>query len=321
MKLSVIVPVYNVEKFLEPCVASILEPDADGISLEVILVDDCSPDGSGALCDRIAAADGRVKVVHRLVNGGLSEARNSGLDCMTGDWVTFFDSDDFLAPGTLSSVLRAGLACGADVVEYPVTVGYGSAVSYVYSPLADNGGRKSSTFDDWVRRRGYIHSYAWNKIYDVRLWDGVRFPAGKYFEDLATVPYVLGKARCLALTGEGMYFYCVHEGSISRTPGRRKSADLLEAGMHLYDYLLGKGYGRDSLADLYMELSDRQVDLVRAGGDVCLPLVTDGLWRVALSPHADAKRRLKVLLILATGSLYYRLMTLTGRTNGERRKR
>ena len=113
--ISVIIPVYKVERYLDACVASVVGqtyPD-----LEIILVDDGSPDNCPALCDAWAAKDTRIRVIHRS-NGGLSAARNSGLDVCTGDYIAFVDSDDRLGPETLERALRAQQRSGADLVLF-----------------------------------------------------------------------------------------------------------------------------------------------------------------------------------------------------------
>ena len=100
VKISVIVPVYNVSRYLENCVNSITSQDFS--DFEVILVDDCSPDNSGEICDRLAEKDGRIKVIHKEKNGGLGEARKTGMQYACGEWAVFADSDDWLEPNTFS---------------------------------------------------------------------------------------------------------------------------------------------------------------------------------------------------------------------------
>ena len=124
--LSVIVPVFNTAGTLERCVRSILSQQVDG--LELILVDDGSTDASPALCDEFSGADARVRVIHR-PNGGLSAARNSGIDAAKGTWIAFVDSDDELAPDTLSANLELATA-DVDLVEFPVSVHYGAPNCY-----------------------------------------------------------------------------------------------------------------------------------------------------------------------------------------------
>ena len=125
-----VIPVYRVEAFLRKCVDSVVSQEID--DMEIILVDDCSPDGSGRLCDTLACSDARIRVVHRGQNGGLSAARNSGLDVATGDCITFVDSDDFLSPGTYRACLQAMVSRQADCVEFPVMKRYGSGAIPLY---------------------------------------------------------------------------------------------------------------------------------------------------------------------------------------------
>ena len=120
-KISIIVPVYNVEKYLKKCVSSVLEQTFS--DFELILVDDKSPDSSGLLCDTLSKKDTRIRVIHREQNGGLSAARNSGIEVMRGEYVLFLDSDDFLHREALSSVYNAIIENNADIaVMSPVSV-------------------------------------------------------------------------------------------------------------------------------------------------------------------------------------------------------
>ena len=232
MKLSVVIPVYRVEAFLRKCVDSVVSQEVD--DMEIILVDDCSPDGSGRLCDTLACSDARIRVVHRGQNGGLSAARNSGLDVATGDCITFVDSDDFLSPGTYRACLQAMVSRQADCVEFPVMKRYGSENAEEYKPSL---GEVEETFDEWYERRGYVHSYAWNKIFTRRLWGDARFPEGRYFEDLFTIPYVLRRAEKIVAIASGMYYYCAYNaGAITQNPSVRNQQDLVEANVRLFEF-------------------------------------------------------------------------------------
>ena len=115
MKLSIVIPVYRVETTLDRCVESVVTQDYD--DFEIILVDDGSPDRCPQLCDEWARRDPRISVIHK-PNGGLSDARNAGIDVARGDFLTFIDSDDYIAPHTLSQVMP--LTNDADLIEYPV---------------------------------------------------------------------------------------------------------------------------------------------------------------------------------------------------------
>ena len=121
VKVSVIVPVYNVSRYLENCVNSITSQDFT--DFEIILVDDCSPDNSGEICDRLAKEDGRIRVIHKEKNGGLGEARKTGMQYACGEWTVFADSDDWLEPNTFSRILNA-VGEETDIVIFGVNFRY-----------------------------------------------------------------------------------------------------------------------------------------------------------------------------------------------------
>lgn len=230
MTLSIIVPVYNVERHLERCVRSIVAQELD--DYEIVLVDDGSTDGSGALCDELQRRYGCVGVIHQ-ENRGLSAARNVGIDRARGSYITFVDSDDELCPNTLRDNLEYLVAHPeVDMLEYPVEV-------HADSPRAYRVGFADETvaddlFADWVRRRGYLHCYAWNKIYHARLWRHTRFPLGEYFEDTAVMPRIVEQCRAIRYSGRGCYRYIMHEGTITTSYSYAKQRQLLVNNHRLY---------------------------------------------------------------------------------------
>ena len=167
MKLTIIIPVYNVEATLERCIESVVHQDFN--DYELILVDDGSPDSSPAICDKWAVKDQRIHVIHK-ENGGLSDARNAGLDIAQGDYITFIDSDDFIDPHTYTP-LMSYLADHpeTDILEYPAVLFYNSEKQEdlrfpnqtVYHDMEDY----------WYHEKAYEHSYAWNKLYRKSLFD------------------------------------------------------------------------------------------------------------------------------------------------------
>ena len=202
--ISVIVPVYNVEPYLRKCVDSILAQSYS--NLEVILVDDGSPDGCGAICDEYAAKDARVRVIHK-PNGGVSDARNAGLDIMTGEYVAFVDSDDWIDEQHLSS-LYALVKGGADI-----------AVSDVRRILTDETEicrfvyqqREDITDES-------IFGYAWNKLYRRSIIGDVRFTI-PFIEDLTFNLRILGeKHPCYVFTKTASYNYLMREDSLLTSP-------------------------------------------------------------------------------------------------------
>lgn len=221
MKLSIIVPVYRVEATLNRCVESILSQSFS--DFELLLIDDGSPDGCPQICDQWADRDNRIKVIHR-PNGGLSAARNSGLDKAQGEFVTFIDSDDYIGDGTLATVMN--VMGGNDFVEYPIFRFYGSSRQ---SLLSFHEAVYTNMDDYWLACQAYLHTYACNKVYRRNLFDGVRYPVGRVFEDFHTLPLLLRKCHQVATTAQGLYYYCWNEQGITATAQGEQLRQLLDA--------------------------------------------------------------------------------------------
>lgn len=230
MELSVVIPVYNVAATVRRAVESVLAQKVDG--MEVLLVDDGSTDNSQLICNEIAREDSRVRVLTR-PNGGLSAARNTGIENATGDFITFVDSDDFLAPETYQDVLslmREHPEIG--VAEFPAALHYGAS----WQRKLSLGDRIFSSFwDYWLSCRGYSHTYAWNKIYKRSLFDMLRFPEGRVFEDVSLTPLLLQAAECIATVSSGLYYYCQNPDGITATAGPTETRMLLEAQTDVFD--------------------------------------------------------------------------------------
>lgn len=260
MKLSVIVPVYRVADTLRRCVDSIrLQELSD---YELILVDDCSDDDSDEMCDRIAAEDSNVLVIHRKENGGLSAARNSGIDVAHGEYITFVDSDDYLADNTYKPLIDIlDTHPEYDILEYPVLIGVGGVNAHTLS-LTDRVYTDMNSY--WLYGKAYTHSYACNKIYRRTLFQSVRFPEGKVFEDMHTLPALLSHARIVATTGRGLYHYCYNAKGITSTAQGRELSDLLDAHLSV---LRNNTFNRDrGFAEYYAHILNIQFDVYNLTG-------------------------------------------------------
>ena len=174
--ISVIVPVYNVEGYLPQCVDSILSQDYG--DLEVILIDDGSTDGSGEICDRYAALDSRVRVIHQK-NGGAAAAKNAGLRLATGEYLAFADSDDYLEPGAYGFLMKILLENGADAVQ--------GSFREVYRNRAEEQRISEEILEgyDYLLRfpKDFSCALLWNKLYRRALFDGVFFEEGHKIDD------------------------------------------------------------------------------------------------------------------------------------------
>ena len=174
--ISVIVPVFNVAGYLPQCVDSILSQDYG--NLEVILIDDGSTDGSGELCDRSAALDSRVRVIHQK-NGGAAAAKNAGLRLATGEYLAFADSDDYLEPGAYGFLMKILLENGADAVQ--------GSFREVYRNRAEEQRISEEILEgyDYLLRfpKDFSCALLWNKLYRRALFDGVFFEEGHKIDD------------------------------------------------------------------------------------------------------------------------------------------
>lgn len=201
MKLSIIIPLYNNENTLKRCVESVLAQNID--DCEVIIVDDGSTDNSGVIADEWARKDARITVIHKS-NGGLSDARNSGLDIISGNYVTFIDSDDELMNDTLLPLMDILYNHPEyDILEYSVMQNAGSKKE-CYLNLSD------SVYNcalDWLSANGCRHCWMCNKIFKKELFD-IRFPKQiRRFEDMWMMGELLKANPIIATTSHGTYKY------------------------------------------------------------------------------------------------------------------
>lgn len=214
--VSIIVPVYNVEKWLEQCVNSVLSQTYK--KFELILVDDGSTDNSGSICDSLARSDNRIKVFHKQ-NGGLSSARNYGLS-HAGGYVVFVDSDDMISPTLLESCLENISRTGSDIVEYQYSSIDENGNPHPYSgSLNDFQQGMYMSADDALRLlfKGNIEPYAWAFMAKRSLYENpvvIRFPEGKIFEDAATTYKLFARANQISLFTEKLYLYRQRSNSI-----------------------------------------------------------------------------------------------------------
>ncbi len=237
--VSVIIPVYNVEVYLRRCVDSVLVQTLT--DLEIILVDDGSPDNCPAICDEYARQDSRVKVVHKK-NGGLGSARNTGLDVCKGGCVIFVDSDDFIAPGMISNLLNALLKEDADLSI--------CGFQRVDENLLPRGGENSVPFYVLTGMEAleklYTSDYqyftiACNKLFKRTLFGSIRFPEGKLFEDgYAAFRYYYASNKVVCLP-ECFYYYFARVNSITTASLTLKNLDGVDADRDSLEFLLEKG--------------------------------------------------------------------------------
>ena len=207
--ISVIVPVYNVEKYLEECVNSIINQTYK--NLEIILVDDGSKDNSSKMCDELAKKDSRIKVIHK-ENGGISDVRNVGIENSRGKYIQFIDSDDFMEDNMIETLYKDILENEADVsmCSYYLFKDGVKTTDATYKKEIYNKEQilKEILLDERVR------SYLWNKLFKKSLFSGIYFPKGKVFEDIYVIPFIFEKSNKVVFNNIPLYYYRQREGSI-----------------------------------------------------------------------------------------------------------
>lgn len=190
--VSVIVPVYKVEQYLNRCVSSIIKQSHT--NLEIILVDDGSPDRCPQLCDEWALQDSRIKVVHK-ENGGLSDARNVGLKKASGNYICFVDSDDYVSTKFVETLYELIHLYNTDMSAVSLKEVFSMEQENIVSACAGNIVFEGEAALKELFSNDTFSNYAWNKMYKRELFDNVEFPVGRKMEDLGTTYKLLMRAK------------------------------------------------------------------------------------------------------------------------------
>lgn len=216
--ISVIVPVYNVEKYLPKCLESIINQSYK--SLEIILVDDGSTDNSGVICDEYAAKDKRIKVIHK-TNGGLSDARNAGLDICTGDYIGFVDSDDWIAEDMYETLYSFAVKEDLDVAMCAAYEVYEDGTCIIptkkFLPLVTTDKNKIIN-EIFVNKAGGVSVAVWSKLFSKKKFGDIRFKKGKISEDVFFIFDWLNKTNRFGRLSDSKYYYLQRNASLTHLP-------------------------------------------------------------------------------------------------------
>ena len=233
--VSVIIPVYNVEQYLDKCVQSVINQTYKNI--EVILVDDGSPDNCPKMCDEYSVCDKRIKVIHKS-NGGLSDARNAGIDRAKGDYITFVDSDDYVEDNYVELLLHSVHKYNADISCGKQNVLYGDSIVKAYT-----GKHYVLNSEEALRMMLYhddMDVSAWAKMYKRSLFEGIRFPVGRLYEDAATTYKLIDKADVITLESFPIYNYVMRNDSITNNSFSEKKLDLITSTREMTEIISKK---------------------------------------------------------------------------------
>lgn len=233
--ISVIVPVYKAERYLDRCVRSILEQTYQ--NLEIILVDDGSPDSSPQRCDFWAEQDCRVRVIHK-DNGGASSARNAGLELCIGEYITFVDSDDWIEREYYQNVICV-------MMKYGMQIGCAGRYDVDEATLAKTVGLCPASQRVLTAEQMLQLMLTWrecdfsacDKIFAASLWENIRFPVGKSSEDVGILYQIVGRANGVVLHPQPVYHYFHRHGSVTAVNQATKNTHIVEFADEICTYV------------------------------------------------------------------------------------
>lgn len=251
--ISIVVPVYNVEAYIDNCVSSIMSQTYRNI--EIILVDDGSTDKSGKMCENFKLKDGRIRVVHKK-NGGLSDARNKGIDIATGAYIMFVDSDDYMPTYAVEYLYKLLTKSEADI-----SIGRLEMTKNLNSKgNIETGTNRLFNNKEAIGQLLYANLFSTSapaKLYKMGLFKEIRFPVGKLHEDLYTIYKVFDRAQKIVYGSNIVYFYYHRTGSITVSNFTVKRLDAIEAlnqlrkDIDIVDYGIQNAYSSQILENVF----------------------------------------------------------------------
>lgn len=316
--VSVIIPVYNTQDYLKACIESVQGQTYP--NLEILLVDDGSTDESGALCEKYAAQDDRIRVFHKK-NGGLSDARNRGLMEARGEFLAFVDSDDLLAPKAIET-----LEALCETSNAEAAIGQVSAFADHCTFAEESAQGEVVPMKEAVRRmllHQKIGHEAWGKLYRRSLWQTIKFPFGLFYEDYATIYCVIAQCQTVAIAPVPLYYYRVHSGSIMHSGIQRKNLVLLDISSDVTSFIEEKiPELRNEAAYLQLVTYLKLLKGIMDGGFNHYPMEQERILayvqdqkNLIRQPWAKRADKIKVKTLLLSKHLFYWVYELAERKN------
>ena len=234
MKVSIVIPCYNVDQYVGKCIESVL--DQTYKELEIICIDDGSTDSTGNILDFYKTKDMRIRVIYQ-INQGLSETRNIGKDLATGEYLYYLDSDDYIEPDTIAVMLQKAIETEADIV-----------VGGFYIEYADGIKKRNNSKDITLNLNSkealglylysrYINPIAWGKLYRKELLNNISYPVGKLYEDMSTTYQIIAKAHKVVFCSYPFYHYVQRKSSIGKIANKELNKQLEQAVDEYWDYI------------------------------------------------------------------------------------
>lgn len=240
--IGVIIPVYNVENYIERCINSVICQTYH--NLEIILIDDGSTDNSGRICDEYAGKERRIHVIHQK-NSGLSAARNVGIKVSSAEYIAFIDSDDYVSQWYIQRLTQILFKYDADMA----ICGYYQGKRKEFPEINRVRGKihcfdSQTMLKNWHGKYKHVETSAWNKLYKKALFveKNIYYPAGYFHEDVQTTHLLVDKAQKIVITDEKLYYYYERNGSIVQTLSEKRIEDCIYSQNRRLDFFKHKGY-------------------------------------------------------------------------------
>ena len=312
--ISIIVPIYKTEEYLPKCIESILAQTY--ANFELILVDDGSPDKCPQICDEYAEKDSRIKVIHK-ENGGLSSARNSGLDIAKGEYIGYVDSDDYIEPVMYEKMIHSIMGRNADLCICRIQAENPNGDFVSQSPISDE--------DQLFTREDMLHLLVYeclakyicpfNKLYHKRLFAHNRYSIGKINEDEAIIHHIFGESHGTVFINDILYHYIIRDGSIIHSQVSVKNLDMVDALIDRAEYFLNNGK-RQHAACVYISAMDTlvtiysQLDRTAETSRIAARLREAILRRINEADFSEQtfKNKLKIILFIISFNAYVLLV-------------
>lgn len=321
--ISVIIPVYKVEPYLDRCLQSVIKQSYT--SLEIILVDDGSPDNSGEMCDTWAQKDSRIKVIHK-ENGGLSSARNTGLTIATGKYVFFVDSDDWITKDALAYLIQLIEDTDADIVSgsYVITDGSSKYISQHNKYRIMNREEALEYYLKIGMSRRISDYPAWGKLYKKELIDKIQFPVGQLYEDVATVYRLIMSCKQYVKSEKIIYYYYKNNNSITHNKFLMKDLDAIKVGEELVNESINENskiqkYARQKMirgyfsciCKMYMYGIDESVEQPEMIMNMCREKLKNNYWYLLFS-GLPVSRKIVLSMICINSTVSKRILCKLG---------
>lgn len=317
-EISIIVPVYKVEKYLRKCIESILNQTFS--NFELILVDDGSPDLCGEICEEYAKKDSRIQVIHK-ANGGLSDARNVGIDNAIGNYIGFIDSDDYIEKDMFETLYNDIKDNNSDIA----CCGY--YICYKNIKISNNNLDKNLILSR-EEAIGYIPQIspgAWNKLYKREIFDNIRYPLNKLNEDVFILMDIIEKANKIVFNPKPKYFYIQRQNSITKKKFDTRKWDCIKAWENNLNFVKSKYPKHIKVIEYkyigaYLYLLDQLIIMDRNTViDEYIKVkkyITKNILKILTNPYIITKRKIALIIFLICPKLYKRIVIDLTRNRG-----